>query len=239
VAGDTIPGFGDIILPRINLVQNVGALKDSFQPGAVVYNQTQTLYTPPVINQKTSTIEKAGTPPLILTVLGFRPTRFVEKVPGGGRGALVNTEEQVRLAGGTLDYNEWKLKAKDGMKRFEYLAEALISIERPELAADDDTVFVYEVGGKKLALGLWAMKGSAYTAAAKRVFFTARSLGCLRSGYPSHSFALATRQQPTPDKSSTYWAPVCVPAEKSTPEFLAWAAGVLQAPTQDAPDTGE
>lgn len=233
---DHIPGISEIILPRINLVQGVGGLKDSFQVGAIVHNQTTVLYTPPVINVKNSTIEKAGTAPVVITVLSFRKTQFVEKVAGGGRGLLCNSEAEVRAAGGTLDYKEWVLKAKDGIKRFEYLATALIAIERPDICAEDDTIFVYPVDNKKYALALWGMKGSAYTRAAKAVFFTARNLGCLRAGYPAYSFNLTTRLEPTPDKVSTYIVPVALPNKKNSPEFLAWVCTVLEAPKVEAPE---
>lgn len=233
---DHVPGISEIILPRINLVQSVGGLKDSFPQGAIVHNQTTVLFTPPAINVKTSTIERAGTAALVITVLSFRKTQYVEKVAGGGRGLLCNSEAEVRAAGGTLDYKEWKLKEKDGIKRFEYLATALVAIERPEIAADDDTIFVYPVDDKKYALALWGMKGSAYTRAAKAVFFTARNLGCLRAGYPAHCFNFTTRQEPTPDKTSTYWVPVCLPNRKNSPDFLAWVCTVLEAPKVEVPE---
>jgi len=151
---------------------------------------------------------------------------------------LCTTEEQGRAAGGTLDYNEWRLKASSGMKRFEYMADALVAIQRPEIVADDDTIFVYPVEDKKFALAIWSLKGSAYTAACKRVFFTARSMGCLRGGYPTYSYVVTTRSEPTPDKSSTYFVPVCLPSKKSSPEFLNWVATVLQAPQRD-PEAAE
>lgn len=228
--GDKLPEFKDIILPRLNIVQGSGELKNSFPMGAIVFNQAVILYDPPVINAKTGASEKAGLPPFTLTVLGFRPTRFVEKIEGGERGLLLDSEKQVREAGGTVDYKEWILKKKDGMKRFEYLAEAVVVIERPDHVADDDTVFVYPVEGKKLALALWSMKGTAYTAAAKRVFFTARSMGCLRSGYPTYNFLVSTRKET--GHGNTWFVPVCLPKTKTTPEFLGFAAGILNAPTE-------
>lgn len=235
VLGDKIPDFDDIILPRLNIVQNMGDLKDSFPLGALVFNQSTVVFTPPKVNAKTSVVEQAATAPVSLVCLGFRPTRFVEKVAGGGRGLIVKTEEEVRANGGTLDYNEWNLKKTDGMKRFEPLAEALVAIERPEIVADDDTVFVYPVDGKKYALALWGMKGTAYTAAAKRVFFTGRAMGCLRDGYPSRSFALTTRWQKFSETNAA-WVPVLIPGQPSTPELLAWVTGVLN--PECAGDTG-
>lgn len=236
VLGDKLPTFSEIILPRVNLVASVGGLKDSFIPGSFVYDQRVVLYTPAAVNAKTSKVEREGTPPVVITVLGFRPTRFVQNVKGGSRGIVCNTEAEVTAAGGTLDYREFKLKEKDGMLRFDYLAEALLAIERPESVKDDDTVFIFEADGKKYALALYAMKASAYTVA-KRTLFPARSIGCLRAGYPTHSWNLSSVLEPTPDKSSTYWKPVLVPNSKSTPAFLALAASVLSAPTTDSPDT--
>lgn len=228
VLGDRLPSFGDIILPRLNIVQGSGELKNSFPMGAIVFNQSVILYDPPTTN-KSGAQEKPGLPPFTLTVLGFRPTRYVEKIEGGERGLLLDSEKQVREAGGTVDYKEWMLKKKDGMKRFEYLADAVVVIERPDHVADDDTVFVYPVEGKKLALALWSMKGTAYTAAAKRVFFTARSMGCLRNGYPTYNFLVSTRKET--GHGNTWFVPVCLPKAKTSPEFLAFAAGILNAPS--------
>lgn len=225
VLGDSLPSFDDIILPRLNIVQNIGDLKDSFPLGAIVFNQTTVLFTPPIVNGKTKIVEKPASAPLVITCLGFRPTRFVEKVEGG-RGMIVKTEDEVRANGGTLDYNEWMLKKADGMKRFEPLAEALIAVERPEIVADDDTVFVYPVAGKKLALALWGQKGTAYTAAAKRVFFTNRAMGCLRGGYPTRSFNFTTVWK-TFGEGRGAWAPSLLPHQPNSPEFLAWVAQVL------------
>lgn len=238
VFSETLPTMADIILPRINLVADVGLLKDSFRPGTYVFDQRVILYTPTIINAKTHTVTEQGTPPLIITVLKFKPTRFVEKVAGGGRGLICHTEDEVRRAGGTLDYQEFKLKEKSGMRRFDYMAEAFIAIERPEAVADDETVFVYEVDGKKYALGLYAMKASAHTVA-KRALFTPRTMGYLKGGYETWSVALSSEQVPSPDKSTLYWRPVIVPNKKSTPAFLEWAKSIFAAPVVESPDNGE
>lgn len=226
--GDKIPSFDDVILPRLNIVQGTGELKDSFPQGAVVFGQSLVIFTPSIVNAKTASVEKAGSPPAIITVLGFRPTRFLEKVKGGIGGMIVDTEEQVTLAGGTLNYREWEAKQTSGMKRFEPLADAVVVIERPQEVADDDTVFCYPCDGKKYALALWGLKGTSYTQAAKGVFFTARAVGCLRGGYPTYSYALSTRTQSK--NGNTWYVPVCIPNKKSSAEFLAFAASILNSP---------
>lgn len=232
---DDLPPLADIILPRVNLVASVGGLKDSFKPGSFVFDQRTVLHVPTIINSKTHQTDQQGTPPVIITVLRFKPTRFVQNVKGGGRGLICDTPEQVTAAGGTLDYQEFKLKEASGILRFDYMAEAFIAIERPADVADDDTVFCYEVDGKKYALGLYAMKASAYTVA-KRTLFTPRRMGYLKDGYPTRSLALSSELAPTPDKTSTFWRPVIVPNEKSTPAFLSWVDDILGKPVQEKPD---
>jgi hypothetical protein len=226
--GDKLPTLRDIILPRLNIVQASGQLARAFPFGSLVYNQQTVLYSQPDIDMTTGNIRRAGTPPLVITVLGFRPTRFAEKVSGGTRGLIVDTEEQVRSNGGTLDYNEWTLKKASGMRRFEPLADAMIAIERPAFIKDDDTVFAYPVDDKKYALALWGLKGTAYTAACKRVWFHQRAMGCLRvAGYPSFSWNVSTR---TEAGENPYAVPVVLPAAKSTPAFLEFVKSVLTAP---------
>ena len=227
--GDKLPTLRDIILPRLNIVQASGQLARAFPFGSLVYNQQTVLYSQPDIDMSTGNIRRAGTPPLVITVLGFRPTRFAEKVSGGTRGLIVDTEEQVRSNGGTLDYNEWQLKKASGMRRFEPLADAMIAIERPAIIKDDDTVFAYPVDDKKYALALWGLKGTAYTAACKRVWFHQRAMGCLRvAGYPSFSWNVSTRTEP--GDGNPYAVPVVLPAAKSTPAFLEFVKSVLTAP---------
>lgn len=235
--GDSIPDFKDIILPRLNIVHGVGNLKESFEEGSLVFNQSTVLYMPPVINAKTGVVERVASAPVTIVVLGFRPSRFVEKVEGGARGLIVNTEAEVSANGGTINYKEHQLKKSSGMKLFQVMADALVAIERPETVADDDTVFVYECEGKKYALAIWSMKGSAYTAAAKRVFFTARSCGCLRKGYPTHSFSLTTRLEGFNNGANKAWVPVCVPKAKTSEEFLKFVQGVITAPEDNNPES--
>lgn len=236
ILGDKVPEFKEIILPRINIVQGVGVLKDTFPQGAIIHGQSTLIYEPTIVDPGTGNVKKKGTPPLVITVLGFRDTRYAEKVKGGGRGLIVSSEEEVRKNGGTLDYKEWELKEKDGMKRFEPLVDALVLIERPSHCKDDDTIFTFPHGGKKYALALWGMKGSAYTRAAKKVFFTQRAMGCLKiGGYPSYSFTLCTKQESW--AGNTYYVPLAAPLKKHSPEFLAWCRDLLTCPTKDTEDT--
>lgn len=233
--GDFLPSFADIILPRLAISQNIGTLKETYISGSVVLDRKVALFVPPAIAN--GVVTRQATPPVTITVVGFRPTRFVEKVVGSAdRGQIVKTEREVALAGGTLDWTEWKLKKETGMKLFQPLADAFLVIERPEFLKDDNTNFTYEVDGKNYALALWAMKGTAYTAAAKRVFFTSRRIGILREGgYPSWRYTLATREDPFPGGNKA-WVPICLPKEKNSEAFLAFIKDVLSTPSAEATD---
>jgi hypothetical protein len=236
--GDYLPGFKDIILPRLALAQNIGTLQESFFPGSVVLDRKVALFIPPAL--KDGQVVRAATPPVTIIVVGFRPTRFVEKIAGSAeRGQIVSTEQAVALAGGTLDWTEWNLKKASGMKLFQPLADAFVIIERPEALKEDNTNFTHEVEGKSYALALWAMKGTAYTSAAKRVFFTSRRLGILREcGYPSWTFTLATREDSFPGGNKA-WTPVCLPKVKTSPAMLAFIQQVLEAPTAESTDADD
>lgn len=244
ILGDDMPSFAQIILPTVNISQNIGFIKDTHEPGSIVFGMNTSIWTPPKFDAKTGNTIRAATDPVEITVLGFRPIRYVEKTVGGARGIICNTEQQVTANGGTLDYAEWQLKQLKGMKLFQPLATAMVVVARPAhlmpiepRTEEDEAVFVYTVDGKRVALGLWNMKGTAYTAAAKRVFFTARKTGCLKEGgYPSWSFSMTAIEQTFGTNKA--WVPNCVPKDRNTPAFLAWVKELL-APATAAAQTAE
>jgi hypothetical protein len=227
LAADYIPGFRDVILPALNIAHPVGEIGKTFPHGSIVYDNRVVLFAPPDIDTATGTVRRAALPPCIVTFLGIETPRYAEKVAGGARGIVVNTEQAVTASGGTLDYGEWSLKKAQGMKYFVPTVRAMVAIQRPEHVADDGALFVHEVNGLKYALAFWSFKASAYTAACKRVVFPAKLTGCLQKGYPAFSFAASTKL--TPFQGGNFaWLPVLVPAKASTPEFLAFADKVLK-----------
>ena len=80
------------------------------------------------------------------------------------------------------------------------------------------------------ALLRWQLQGSKniYTAFAKRVFFTARRMGCLKQGYPMWSYATTTREENWQGGVKS-WIPICIPNKPNTPEFLDFVRSVLGA----------
>lgn len=224
--GDDLPGFREVIFPRLNIVQNIGELMKSFSPGELVFGQSTVLFTPTKVDPKTGNATQKGTGPINITVLGIVSKRYSEKIAGGIGGQIVNTEAEVVSAGGTLNYKEWELKAKDGMKRFEPLIDFLITIRRPEIVADDDTVFSFDVDGHKYALGLWSVKGTAYTNAYKKVLAFHRLAGVLKGGYPTYNFNTAVRLEKYPNGNMA-WVPVLTPGAKNSPKFLEFVGQIL------------
>lgn len=222
IQGDFIPAFRDVILPSLQIAHPVGEIGKTFVHGSLVYNARTPLYVPPDINLATGEVKRVATKPVNITFLGFEQPRFAEKVAGGARGIEVRTEQEVTAAGGTLDYNEWKLKQ---CKYFNPVVRAMVAIERPETIEDDGTVFVHEINGLKYTLAFWTLKAGAYTAVCKRVVFAAKLTGCLQRGYPTFSFAVSTKLNTYGANSA--WMPVAVPNKASTPEFLEFTKAVL------------
>jgi len=233
-------GFEDVILPRINIVQNVGDLSAIFGKGEIVLNQQLVIHEPAVTGHPDPSKNKPGTGPLILTVLGFRRRQFTEKVSGGKLGMLLNTEEEVARNNGTLDYKEWKASVDaveaakttgaavpPAKRRFERLATALILIEKPAALPDPDNInFPYEFGGKFYALTLWSMKGTAYTHAAKKIF-TAKKIGHLKkTGYVGQAWSLTTESE-TFENGNAAFVPKIAPAAKNSDEFRKFAMDVI------------
>lgn len=226
VSKDDLPGFRDVKFPRLNIVQNLGELKNAFSPGEVVFGQQTVLFTPPEIDGKSGNVVKPGTPPVIITVLGITQKRFGEIVVGGMGGVIVNSEADVRASGGTLDYKEWELKKNSGMKRFGPMNDLLVVIQRPECVANDGNVFGFEVDGHQYALALWTLFKTSYTEGYKSVLAFQRLAGVLKDGYPTHSFALSTREKSYPGNKLA-WIPVLLPTAKSTPEFMEFVNQII------------
>lgn len=223
---DSVPGyddddisFEDIILPALNIVQGIGDLSQIFTPGEIVLNQSLVIHEPANPVRKT-----VGTPPLSLTVIGFRKRKFVEDVKFGEPCNVFSDEQGVVNAGGTLDFNEAKATGKVLYNR---LATGLFLVQKPAHIADEDhLVFSQGCEGKWYSLALWSMKKTGYTGGAK-IIYTAKKQGHLREGgYPSFSWNLTTKLKPFGNGNSAH-VPVLTPGVRNTPEFLAFVKGVL------------
>ena len=194
--------YEDIVFPRLNIVQFVGKLmaEGGFTPGSITLKGELEIHEP-------AGKDTPGNAPLNITVLGFRPLQYAEKLAGGKQGRLLNTEQAVVKNGGTLNWKEWDAakNSSQPLAYFQTLATALIIIEKPEHFADPDQyVFPYlfqpddKTPPRYFTLALWGMKGSAYTKGAK-VIRTQRAVGSLRKTYLAHSWTLTTKKESKDD----------------------------------------
>jgi hypothetical protein len=204
---------GDLALPRLVIVQNVGELATSQPRGALVLtNQGSCL----VLSDSPKATAEGD--PIRLLVCGFQPTKFVERVEGGVRGNVFNTEAEVVNAGGTLDYKEHQASvqaSKAGLGKvkpwYQRSATALVLIEQP--AGKDIASFPLAIEGKNYALALYTMKGTGYTYAGKAIK-TAKKIGHLQNGYRTGWWTLTSKLVSQNGKS--YFQPTARPAEAST-----------------------
>lgn len=226
--GDYLPDFSDIIMPRLNIAQNIGDLSDLFPSGSLVLNRDVLLWEPPV--RQKGQVVTAANPPVEIIVVGFRDTRYAEKTTGGAKGRILNTVQEVVAAGGTIEYSEAKALGKP---LYQPLAEAVILIRKPAWVEDkDNNSFSFDIpeadGAEgKWALALWSLKGSSYTDAGKKVLFKERRLGFLnKGGYPSRHFAISTIEKDYGDGKAA-WVPVLIATKHTAPETTAWIANLL------------
>lgn len=213
-------GFEDIILPALNIVQGIGDLSEVFNPGEITLKQALVVHVPANPAKKI-----AGTPPLNLTVLGFRKKKYVEDVKFGDPANVFKTEAEVVAAGGTLDYDEAK---SSGLKLYQRLATGLFLVQKPEHIADEDhLVFSHECEGKFYSLALWSMKKTAYTGGAK-IIYTARKQGHLKkpAEFCSFNWNLTTKLKPYKNGNSAQ-VPILTPGTRNTPEFVAFVKNLL------------
>lgn len=217
--GDYVPGMSEIKLPIIQLVHEKGELASIFSPGSLVHNGQTLLFSPPIVDARAGTIIKAGTKPARITVIGLKSKRFTEVTTGGVRGMLLNTLEQVKAANGTLDYQEFELKKSTGIKRFAPLDDFVVLVERPETAKDDDSVFIYNIEGRKYAMCILRLAKSAWTSLAKNFIYSEKKNGCLLQGFYTREIQVSTVLKKF-DGGKETWTPIGVAGEKSSPEFI-------------------
>lgn len=209
--------WSDLRLPAINIAQGVGALGETYPPGSVILGQEHVLLLPNEVKKS----PQAGC--VRFGVLAFRKTRWAEKIPGGEKGRIVGSREEVAAAGGTTDYDE---NARNGTPYYQELATALLLVQCPEDAEDDvKAVFPFEgPDGKKYVLATWNMKGISFTNGAKALK-TSRKIGypvkSLKGRFIGGLVELRTLLQ-SYGKNSAF-RPQITPGVDTTPAFRIFA----------------
>lgn len=231
--------LGEIQIPTLNIVQGVGELVKKFDAGAVIFGKEHQLANPPQKNAKDGNKESA--PPVELIVIGFRPTRWAEKIAGGEQGRICNSEEYAYQLGGTTDYNEAFQGGKQVKAFFQPLATALVLVRAPAnfdpKTVEDVFPFACEVPGAdgnpvlaRYVLAAWHLRGTGYTNAAKPLK-TERKLGKLKGGYTSKVVQFTTLLKPF--GSNVAYIPVVRVKEATTDAQRELAREVLESLTSN------
>ena len=161
----------DFVLPRLNLVQSVGPLSETFQPGAFVYNKEVTL--------------TDGTQPVSLTVLRIRK-QYQEYVPYGGEEMprVFDTLEEVRAAGGWIDWRD------NQRPPFSPILNALVLVGSP---FPEHPMFPHRFGDADYGLALWTLRSTAFTRAGKTIITASQF--ALRDGLHLGEWSLTSRRE--------------------------------------------
>lgn len=227
-------GLDEVKFPHLNLVQKVGEMSNQWTPGQIILAQQAVLFDP---GHPASTDGRVAaipaSAPVEITVFGFQKTRFSEKTKGGARGLIVNSEAEVAQVGGTLSYDEARLKR---IKLFQPLDTALLFVTRPaDFKDEENIIFPFNFGEKNYALALWNLKGTGQTHGATVVRTHAR-LGHLKlDGKPcfrAFTYTLGTKLASSVIEGETVWyyVPLLKPGHRNSPEFLKFMNEVLGMP---------
>ena len=190
----------DLIIPRLNIIQNTGTLADEFdhkEGGSLCYNG-QTI------------LAKAGEP-INLTVLSLKKSyeEWIYPYDPDARAQVFDSERELADAG---MWTDWRNNERPPARE---LAVALVLIEKPE--GIDDLGFSHEINGKEHALAMWTLRGSGYNHGAKKMF-SASSLELASSGLLSGRWELATAKETK--RNNTYFVPAMRLIGKNTDEFV-------------------
>lgn len=196
--------MSDIKLPRINLVQKVGTLADSFQPGQILFEKHAVL---------ADTKNSVDLTPLRIRKQYQRKVAWGEGASGEAP-EVYDTAAQVREAGGSLQFGDENYFQEIAHIEFAIkLPTGFLSQELKETAEIID-LFPYTHDNHPYAIAIWTVASSAYTALAKPIFTHAASL--LRNGLYTGHYNVSTEVKKSAKNS--WYAPKAVFAGKHTPE---------------------
>jgi hypothetical protein len=191
----------DFVLPRLNLVQSVGPLSETFQPGAFVYNKEVTL--------------TDGTQPVSLTVLRIRK-QYQEYVVYGGEEMprVFDTLEEVRAAGGWIDWRD------NQRPPFSPILNALVLVRSP---FPDHPMFPHRIGDADYGLALWTLRSTAFTRAGKAIITASQF--ALRDGLHLGEWSLTSRREKL--GMNFVHVPVLRHGARHSDEFAAFALSLV------------
>jgi hypothetical protein len=187
----------DLIIPRINIVQNVGPLSEGFDGGDLVFNKEF------VLAHKEE--------PVYLTVLSIKKT-YEEKLPydpDGPKPLVYETIQEVLDAGLHV---EWRNNEAPPVRE---VASVLVFIERPKDVKQ--LAFSHSINGVDYALALWSLRGTAYTRGAKKIF-SAAQIELAKDGLLSGRWEVTTER--ITSGGNYVFAPIMRLAGRNSPETV-------------------
>lgn len=191
----------DFVLPRLHLVQSVGPLSETFQPGAIVYNKEITL--------------TDGTTPVSLTVLRIRK-QYQENLAYGGdeMPRVFDTLDEVRAVGGWIDWRD------NQRPPYSPILNALVLVKSP---FGDHPMFPHRHGDAAYGLALWTLRSTAFTRAGKAIITASQF--ALRDGLHRGEWALTSRREKI--GLNFVHVPVLRHAAHNSDEFAAFALSLV------------
>jgi hypothetical protein len=201
----------DIKLPRLNLVQKVGSLADNFQPGSIVFEKTFVL--------------SDGKPQNTLDLTPLQLRKQYQKKTAWGEGdnteqpEVYDTAEQVREAGGSLQYGDENY--------FQEIAHIAFAVKLPEnIEAPDELtdLFPHQFADALYAVAMWTVASSSYTALGKRII--SDSAMTLRNGLHTGHYLVGSEIRK--NARNSWYAPRATFAGRHTPEAAEFFASILK-----------
>lgn len=191
----------DFVIPKLHLVQSVGPLSETFNPGSFVYNKELVL--------------TDGVTPLSLTVLRIRK-QYAENVEYGGDEVprVFDTLEQVRAAGGWIDWRD------NQRPPFSPVLHVLVLIKSP---TGENPLFPYEFESAHYGLALWTLRSTGFTRAGKTIITASQF--ALKDGLHKGGWTLTSKREKI--GMNFVYVPVLRHEAKHSDQFAEFAVSLL------------
>ena len=153
----------DMLIPRLEIVQALGPNSEKFPGGTVIFNKVTTL-------AKFALGPQDKEQPLNIVALFAK--KFIEEVlkydPNGPLPRTFATMEDATKAGLRTGWGPKQADGTDLKPQVREVVSLLVLVQQPE--GVDPILFPLECEGKRYALGMWTVRGTAYKKVAKVMF---------------------------------------------------------------------